>query len=115
MTKPATIVDWVEARPGVKLAGLSEPTKTWVDRMWHALIRGDLAAGPDVIDPIQEAFIGYLGRIDQTEGDIANTIFLFLCDFVSEHCEEFPKCPNCGAIICPHCIRHANGEELLPS
>jgi hypothetical protein len=29
MRRPATIVDWIESRPGVKPAGLSEPTKVF--------------------------------------------------------------------------------------
>jgi hypothetical protein len=102
--RPATIVDWIEAHPSVKPAGLSEPTKTWVDRMWHALIQVDTSDAS--FEDVDAAFIAYLDRIDEREAELANAMFMFLSGLVEDHYDELPKCGCCGRILCPHCGSH---------
>ena len=108
--RPATIVDWIEQnRPTGKPLPLSEPSKTWIDRMWHAIIQVETVN--EDFEALDVRFIAYLdGLEDEHERDLANSVFMFLMDLVAEHFDELPKCRGCGSIVCPHCGRHGNLE-----
>ena len=105
--RPATIVDWIEAQDGPKPLGLSEPSKTWIDRMWHAVIRVETSDAD--FTEFDERFVAYLKALeDQQEAELANAVFMFLMDLIESHFDELPKCSDCGSIICPNCGRQGS-------
>jgi hypothetical protein len=65
----ATVVDWAEAMQverGALPLNLSEPSKTWVDRVWHAMI--DANVSEEEFRRIDGLFIAYLdGLADEDE------------------------------------------------
>jgi hypothetical protein len=102
---PRTIVDWFEAN---KTSGepliLSEPSKTWVDRMWHAMI--DNKTTTAAFNEIDRAFIGYLDALDEDERFKTEAVFMFFAELARDCGDTLPKCVECGSILCPHCGRH---------
>jgi hypothetical protein len=109
----ATIVDWIEQeKPSGEPLTLSEPSKTWVDRMWHAMI--DSRTTDAQFDELDVLFIDCLHRLDDDEQLQAHGMFLVLVDMLAEHGDVLPRCRRCGSILCPHCgerYRGASHEE----
>jgi hypothetical protein len=97
----ATIVDWIEQhkRSGEPLV-LSEPTKTWVDRLWHAVIDPEVSEADWAA--VDAAFCDYLDRLaDQREARAAAAAAVVLASWLED--ESWPRCKCCGRPICPHC------------
>jgi hypothetical protein len=110
-----TIVDFVEEhvgrKPGASPSGLTEPTRTWIDRMWHAVIDPDLSEQGLV--EIGEPFGAYLGGLAEDEYDEAEAMWDVLKGLVA----HVRICEGCGRPLCP-CCNHtetgdAGGEEEL--
>jgi hypothetical protein len=102
--RPATIVDWLDANKplpsGVPLA-LSEPTKTWIDRMWHLII---LRTSDTDIHELDELFETYLKGLEAQELLLTLAVFTLLLDLLVD--PDLAKCRRCGSILCPHCGKH---------
>jgi len=100
----ATIVDWLvdKAPPptsSFRLADMSEPSKTWVDRMWHAIIDPDVSDA--TCDELNKLFLAYLDTLDEDERGVAGgTLYMLLGTLEGG---DYPSCEECGAPLCPHC------------
>lgn len=110
--RPPTIVDWFER---TKTAGepliLTEPSKVWVDRLWHMVIRtapriseiGEEAMDAEY-DEMYERFWAYLeGLDDDRERGLTAAVYGVLLETIAERGDELPRCKGCGAFLCPHC------------
>ena len=110
--RPPTIVDWMEAnKPSGEPLVMSEPSKTWVDRMWHALLDPDTS--DESFGRLDDLFIDYLVTLGEDERLLAEGAFQVLMHMAAEG--HVPRCVGCGAPVCPHCgERYRNqphGEE----
>ena len=103
----STIVDWFETnKPSGEPLVLTEPSKVWVDRLWHIAIRmpTDADAGERDLDEMEAAFEKYLnGLADQQERDLTRAAWLMLLTVLEEGWDSLPRCEGCGAFLCPHC------------
>lgn len=100
----STIVDYIESRsrPGSKPLILSEPSKVWIDRMWHALLDPDVGA-PE-FDALDALFIDHIDRLgDEQEASLTNGVWLWLVELAEKLYEKGVVCSDCGAPLCPHC------------
>jgi hypothetical protein len=105
MTRPATIVDWVEDRlsaasAGTPFAGLSGPTRVHVDRAWHAFLRASVTDAEAVHDDHELALVlldRYLERVPHEAG----LAYAFL-ELIEDRAPP-PRCRECGHVTCPHC------------
>jgi hypothetical protein len=80
---------------------VSEPSKTWIDRMWHAA----LAAEGDAADyeQMDDLFSAYVETLDEHERNLTMAAHLFLSDMLLEGWDNWPRCVDCGARLWPHC------------
>lgn len=91
---------------------MSDPSKTWLDRMWHAMLAmADDDLAEKNFDELNALFIAYLDQLDEYERLVAESTQLFLARALLDHRDEW-RCPNCGRLKCPHCGRHRG--ELEP-
>jgi hypothetical protein len=107
--RPATIVDWFEAnKPSGRPVVLSEPSKTWVDRVWHAYLRGEGSEhDANALWGRYEAYVD--GLADQEEARLTATCVIGLLDMADG--PGWPRCADCGRVLCPHCDMHSHEEE----
>jgi hypothetical protein len=106
MRSPATIVDWINEQTHDQIE-LSEPTKAWVDRVWHAAV-DDGISRDDAYD-LFERFGIYLDRLDDREADIAEGFLVGLMLMAAR--DDWPCCAACQMPLCPHCMRCSNPDH----
>jgi hypothetical protein len=107
-----TVVDWAEehqVKAGGRPLNLSEPSKVWVDRVWHAMIDGNVSDGDFArLDSLFDAYLD--GLADEEERFKAEGLLVFLADALvtlgDRLGDRLPICPNCKRMKCPCCERH---------
>jgi hypothetical protein len=109
MRRPATIVDWITEQTLDPL-DLSEPTKTWVDRIWHAVL--DKSMSRDDAYDLFDRFGIYLDRVNDREADTAEGFLVGLMLIAAR--DDWPRCAACEMPICPHCMPCSNPDHKEP-
>jgi hypothetical protein len=104
-----TIIDWLARRSpdGARwdeiMGDLSEPTKTWLDRIWHATIDADVSEA-DALQ-VTNWFYIYVRRLPEPEGKVASASCMALIELLSDIWDVLPRCDDCECVLCPHCLQ----------
>lgn len=109
MSAHATIIDWIEAK-GHEPLELGEPSKTWIDRMWHAAIDPDVTKR--AFARLDDRFMEYLDGLGADERAATTAAHMSLMEMLLD--DRWPLCSCCGSPLCPHCggghVRGALGD-----